>query len=90
MLSRPPLVQGVLQELVGHHTQVRHVAEQRSDVCLGHLVEQPIGAQQEAVAWPNRVDGIVDIDRGTGAERTGEDVAVRVISSVAFGDSVRL
>jgi hypothetical protein len=65
-----------MHELVGRLAGIVHPTQHRGDAGFRNLVEQPVGAQQEAVTG-HRLDG-EDVDRHpvVDPERAGDDVAL--------------
>ena len=86
MLSRPPA-------RLASSTSARTAAsievgagEQLRDLLLAEHRRQPVGADQEDVAGPGG-DGLhVDLDLRLGAERAGDDRALRVVLGLGVGE----
>ena len=85
-LSRPPRSEGRVQQGPGPPLHGARRGQDVAHLSVRHLVEQPVGGHQEAVADPH-VDGA---DRGLDdvmdAQRPGDDVAVRVPPGLLLGE----
>ena len=85
MLSRPPWRLAVATS-VRRRPAGRRSGELLADRVVEHLVDQAVGAQQEAVAADQREGPGVDPHVGLDAEGAGDDVPVRVEAGFVGGD----
>jgi beta-glucosidase len=70
-------VVGVVHEGVAERVHVRGRRGVPGDLRRPHLPREPVAAEQQQVAAPQRLPRDVDLDRGVGAERLEDDVAPR-------------
>jgi hypothetical protein len=84
VVATPALV-GEAHELVGRLVGLAQPAQHRLDLAVVDLVDQPVAAEEEAVALVgvDRLD--VDLDVGLDAEHAGHDVALRVDPGLVLG-----
>ena len=90
MLSMPPARFAALIRRSAASCGSRRLVQDRLDLRLGDHAGEPVAAQQEAVAGDDVDVALVDLDVWLGAERPGEDVAVRMGLGLVLGDLARL
>ena len=80
------LTVGEGDELVGGDLRIRDRRQHPDDLIVADLVDEPVAAEQEAVAPHERQRPGVDAHRWVDAEGTGHDVAARVGARLVVGD----
>ena len=86
MLSTPARAVRGLDQPVGRPLRVGLGLHDRLQLVLGHHPEQAVAAEEQPVAVHQRDLVLVDVHLGLGADRAGEDVAVRMDLGLGLGD----
>ncbi len=85
MLSRPAGLVGLADETVGRRVEISRRAQDVAHALLGDHRREPIAAQQEDIAGPDRIGPGVDLDLGLGTQRAGDDRTLRMLGGLLLG-----